>query len=516
MKNNMLNWAKTYGAIFWLWAYCALPIYIDMKTRVGIAWSSSNPWFAMLSASIFLFPVFVWPKRVRIWTIVMFLLLWIPAGFRIAHYAMFGKVIDEGGWFALFDTHLAEAAGFVGGYFSPLIVLTLIGFIAAFALTLRIRSIEKLPRFKLFMQITFVIMLASLEKVARTEERYRPAVFEMKEMLKKYGSLSVSRNRSFPPFAGLKKSYSGKQTYVFVIGESDAREHHSIYGYPRQTNPRLAEIANELAAYKNVATPFPTTLKALPYVLTFATYDDKEPITKKGSVVNMLNDAGFKTWWLDYNMDYGTGAKGVSVMAADANVARFRSDIQGNDGFGDMKLIPELKAALADPAESKAIVLHLDGQHWAYKDRYPATFEKFSDKSSARMEKVAQYDNATLYLDHTLSSMIETLRGADGVSALLYFPDHGEDAIDESSCFCHATAIARNNMFEIPFILWRNKEFLRTRPLSIDTARKFNTQDFPFAAAHIAGIAGLDGTETRSPFSASYAEPKVLYKKELW
>ena len=68
-----------------------------MKTRVGIGPNSSNPWIAALTSCIFLFPLFVWPKRVRIWAFVIFLLLYVPAGFRIAHYLVFGRLIDEGG-----------------------------------------------------------------------------------------------------------------------------------------------------------------------------------------------------------------------------------------------------------------------------------------------------------------------------------------------------------------------------------------------------------------------------------
>jgi glucan phosphoethanolaminetransferase (alkaline phosphatase superfamily) len=67
-------------------------------------------------------------------------------------------------------------------------------------------------------------------------------------------------------------------------------------------------------------------------------------------------------------------------------------------------------------------------------------------------------------------------------------------------------------MFEIPFMLWLSPEYKAARPkfagaLPKYLSRRFNTQDFPHAAADLAGISADDIEAEKSLFSASYAEP---------
>ena len=42
-----------------------------------------------------------------------------------------------------------------------------------------------------------------------------------------------------------------KRTVVFVIGESDTRNDWSLYGYPRQTNPELARLKDNLLIFRD-------------------------------------------------------------------------------------------------------------------------------------------------------------------------------------------------------------------------------------------------------------------------
>jgi heptose-I-phosphate ethanolaminephosphotransferase len=99
------------------------------------------------------------------------------------------------------------------------------------------------------------------------------------------------------------------------------------------------------------------------------------------------------------------------------------------------------------------------------------------------------------------------------VSYLLYLPDHGEDAIDDDSSFDHGTSNARDNMFEIPFIVWTSPEYKRLRRKfldGIDVSRAFNTQHLIHAVMDLSGLAHPDIDLKKSPFSKSYGEPAVL------
>ena len=46
------------------------------------------------------------------------------------------------------------------------------------------------------------------------------------------------------------------------------------------------------------------------------------------------------------------------------------------------------------------------------------------------MQTINAYDNGTLYNDYIIRTCIEMVRKQDGMSAMLYFSDHGEEVYD--------------------------------------------------------------------------------------
>jgi heptose-I-phosphate ethanolaminephosphotransferase len=80
------------------------------------------------------------------------------------------------------------------------------------------------------------------------------------------------------------------------------------------------------------------------------------------------------------------------------------------------------------------IVVHLLGTHMSYQYRYPPTFDKFKDRNGVpagvRDDQVPtynSYDNAVLYNDFVVSSLIKDYAKSDPNGFLLYLSDHGED-----------------------------------------------------------------------------------------
>ena len=72
---------------------------------------------------------------------------------------------------------------------------------------------------------------------------------------------------------------------------------------------------------------------------------------------------------------------------------------------------------LADSAPRKFIVVHLLGTHMSYQYRYPPEFERFTDRrgapahvTDAQLPTYNSYDNAVLYNDFVVSSLIKRLR----------------------------------------------------------------------------------------------------------
>lgn len=76
---------------------------------------------------------------------------------------------------------------------------------------------------------------------------------------------------------------------------------------------------------------------------------------------------------------------------------------------------------LKDPAPKKLIIVHLLGTHIKYKYRYPENQGKFDGNtdhvppglSAEELESYNDYDNANLYNDHVVASLIKDFKAAD-------------------------------------------------------------------------------------------------------
>ena len=144
------------------------------------------------------------------------------------------------------------------------------------------------------------------------------------------------------------------------------------------------------------------------------------------------------------------------------------------------------------------------GQHINYKQRFPSSRAKFvadnydRPKLSRRQrQKMADYDNATLYNDSVLAAIVQRYRDKDAI--VVYMADHGEECYDDDHHVLgrlHSAEIderlARNE-FEIPFWIWCSKKYIHQRPeifQSIKTARHrpMMTDVVPHLLLYLAGI----------------------------
>ena len=87
-------------------------------------------------------------------------------------------------------------------------------------------------------------------------------------------------------------------THIVVIGESTSRLHMSLYGYERQTNPKLESMKKELKIFNNVFASRPNTIESLEQVLTFANQEHPDLYKTKPSLMAILKQAGYKLYWI--------------------------------------------------------------------------------------------------------------------------------------------------------------------------------------------------------------------------
>ena len=315
-----------------------------------------------------------------------------------------------------------------------------------------------------------------------------------------------------PPFAAIKSRLPAetRETYVVMIGESANAHHFYAYGYARETTPFTEKIAN-LRRVPGVRSQYAQTLPSLEKTITFATVKNPEPLYKKGSLIDYFHEAGFKVWW--YSNQGALDDTAITAMTTHADISKCFNfaDMKRFEAAGfDAKMLPDYEKALDDPAPKKVIFLHLLGSHSAYVNRYPSDFRHFEDAppgkghlSADRQALINSYDDSIRYTDFVVSKAIELLSARSGVTALVYFADHGEDVYDtnEEKSLGHG-AIANEPMTSVPLYVWTSDAYDRVRPdiRKAELKSGYRLEDLIHTVIDIASLENADFEPEKSVF----------------
>ena len=252
---------------------------------------------------------------------------------------------------------------------------------------------------------------------------------------------------------------------VVIIGESCNRNHMSLYGYHRETSPRL-KARNDIFVFDNVISANSNTLNSLMLFLTENNTEHHNPIDSCIHIFDVFHNTPSKSFWLSNQSPLGLWENGVTNLARNADVKTYVNVMASSSMAStqmpsyDESLFTPFIAAIDDTAKHKIVFLHLMGCHTQYSKRYPRRFEKFKGSNDKRGKIVDSYDNAVFYNDYVVDSLLSILAGysrkhSDIRVSALYFSDHGENVYDEGDYCGHdySDRIPHANV-EIPFILW--------------------------------------------------------------
>lgn len=270
------------------------------------------------------------------------------------------------------------------------------------------------------------------------------------------------------------------EVYVMVIGETARAMNFSLYGYQRDTNPRLSKTPG-LVTFSDVTTQSNTTHKSVPMLLSLASASNFERLFHEKGILQAFREAGFHTVFLSNQrpnhsfIDFlGEQAdQWLFLKTGDANQAGHElAEAPGKDGnYYDADLLPILDRILTRKRKKEFIVLHTYGSHFNYMDRYPRQMAHFQPdthceaKKENRPDLINAYDNTIRYTDLVLSGVIERLSRHGGMSAMLYTSDHGENIFDDShKLFLHASPRASEYELHVPFLVWTSQSFQHQEP----------------------------------------------------
>jgi lipid A ethanolaminephosphotransferase len=247
---------------------------------------------------------------------------------------------------------------------------------------------------------------------------------------------------------------------VLVVGETARAANFSLLGYPRETNPELAQAG--VTAFSNVTSCGTSTEVSVPCMFSpygRAHYDERRIRNSEG-LLNVLVRAGYAVKWLDNQ----SGCKGVCRGEGIGY-----EKLCNGDECRDEALTRRLSEELPQVEGNTVFVLHMMGNHGpAYFRRYPAQFRRFLPdcataelRDCSREQVLNAYDNAILYTDHVLAGVIRMLKGDPRrlESAMIYVSDHGE-SLGEHGLYLHGIpyAIAPEYQTHVPLVVWLSKQ----------------------------------------------------------
>lgn len=445
--------------------------------------------------------------------------------FETAYYYLYGYNISGSTIYILMETHSAEASEFLSMFVDKNILLFIIVFFAPMYFVGRLifkraYNIEfvKVGIFLRKEVLILFIMLAIIALIVFSRLNTYSIPFTTFTSLYSYKQTVVRLDRLFKNKEGgnFTEVYSNnsieKAVYIIIIGESSSRDHFGLYGYYRQTTPLLNEIKDELYIYKNVIAPHTTTIQVLSKALTPGNYESQRKITD-GTLMQLMNRAGFKTFWISNQKPYGTYESITSKLSKTASGRVFINSSSAKSSLAfDEELFEPFRNALIDTAFKKMIIIHLLGAHAEYEKRYPSEFGIFTDKPQANYKNqdaykiINDYDNAIAYNDYIIRHIIEETRKIAVNAYVLYFSDHGEDVFVTKNMAFHSESEGTKPMYDIPFFIWLSDDYKKniSKNLVFDTGRKYMTDDLFYSIANISNVMFDEYDPARSIFDEEF------------
>lgn len=287
---------------------------------------------------------------------------------------------------------------------------------------------------------------------------------------------------------------------VLVIGESYNKHHSSLYGYPLETAPlQRKRLENgELFLFNDVITHWNITSNAFIEIFSRPLF----PV--------LFRRAGYHVTFFSNQFVFKRfGRKNANQSGNHFLTNKILSDSifdyrNSKTGRYDMDLVRRFETYKSKTASEPYTfdIIHLIGQHFEYKERYPKKEAHFTENEYVNRELnddekqiVMHYDNATFYNDRVLDSIIRLFEREEAV--VIFISDHGEEVYDDKHVQGRLFqkpdfSIARQE-YEVPMWIWCSESYKHTHNEVVEQIREsvdrpFMTDDVSQLLYYLAGI----------------------------
>ena len=397
----------------------------------------------------------------------------------VISYLFRSSVVAADMFLNLLTTNSAEAGELLSNIYPAIIFVVVIYLPLLWVAVRHIRRHITLPKSIRIRMATAGVIIALLGCGAlvaggrhRTKQVLRDDVFPANVIYNL--ALAISEKHNIDNFFstsqhftfGAKRHHtpSAKEIYVLVIGEASRAASWQLYGYHRETNPRLSK-RNDITIFSDVVTQSNTTHKSVPMILSSVHTSQHRELYRRKGLPALFNEAGFTTYFLSCQSPQGAM---IDHLASDAHHIIYMDAPRL-----DMQLVNYMRLALAKENSPKLLfILHCYGSHFSYHQRYPQEFAHFSPDDDVAIHRKNRemicnaYDNSIRYTDYLLSEVISTLESQDdAITAMLYCADHGEDLFDGGrNRFLHASPTATCYQLHVASLAWFSHRYCEHYP----------------------------------------------------
>lgn len=425
----------------------------------------------------------------------------------------------------LLETNKTEAVEFFEMYFNLRILILLIVILAVYSV---IKFINSKIKFNIFKSniFKFIFIIYPLVKIFSLNSdidifnvtRFYKSVKMSYQNIKEYNEIfsNLEKNSN----TNIISNNSKIKNIVFVIGESTARNHMSLYGYFLKTNPLLEKLEKEGGLYKftDTISPHSHTIPVIKKLLTFYNYESTEEWYTYNNIIDIMKNAGYKTYWFSNQESSGIYGNVAVALGKKSDVVIFNKVKDSSQDFNslyDEQILDKSLKYIDRNSEKNFIIYHLMGTHSVYKNRYPQEFEIFKNENS----KISNYDNAVLYNDYVIDKIISTFK--DEETIIVYVSDHGEEVYDFRNFAGHAEDNGSRYMIEIPFLIYISDKFKINYPETVkkieDSVDKpYMTDDLIHTILDIAEIKTSEYEKSRSIINNKFnsLRKRIFYEKD--
>lgn len=296
---------------------------------------------------------------------------------------------------------------------------------------------------------------------------------------------------------------------LVVVGESFVKGHSSLYGYSRNTNPRLGKMVADGSAFvfDDITSVANFTTASIRNMLSLNSVAEGEKWFESFYFPFIAKLAGMEVYHYDNQTVSRATDGGLSqLFYSPFNMEHTYTAVNGRlfDMDGDFTGYVTDSLQPKETESAKLVIYHLKGQHFPFDKRH-------TGKSIFGNTPVGHYDTATLYNDSVVAGIFESR--PDRPVIAFYFSDHGEDVNDSGVMSArtnprYGDAAWLDEQFKVPFIVYVNGVFAKRYPSVVEAIKKSTSKrgtldNIGHTVLRLAGVAA-PGIDERDIFSDRY------------